>query len=114
MSVKPSEAREAAARGKEATKFALTLLGTAVLLLLCMVALVRRLVPFDLFNQFYYLVLVGWGLAGAAILTGVLRGYAHVSGQHLGWNVQLGGAAAITFLIVVGGYFLCRGSTRST
>src|SRR5271166_1431905 len=105
MSVKPNEAKETAAIRNGETKFALTLLGTAVLLLLCMVALLPRLVPFDVLNQFYYLVLVGWGLAGAAILTGVLRAYGHISGRHLGWNVQLRGAAAITFLIVAGGYF---------
>lgn len=105
MSAKPSDAKETAATGKDATKFALTLLGMAVLLLFGMVLLLPRLVPFDVLNQFYYLVLVGWGLAGAAILTGVLRGAAHVSGQHIGWNVQLGGGAAIAFLIVAGGHF---------
>ena len=92
-------------RGKASTIFALTLIATAVLLLLAMVALVSRLARFHIFDQFYYIVLVLWGLASAGILVGVLKGYAHVTGEYLGWKVELGSSVGVAFLVVAGGYF---------
>lgn len=68
-----------------------------------MVAFVPRLVPFDILDRFYYLVLLLFGLASAAICY-VLETHAEVSGEHLGWRVKIVGAGAVAVVVVWGGY----------
>ncbi len=75
-------------------------------LLVLFVFLIPRLLPANLLNQFFYIVLVVWGLISALVLFGAMRSYATVTHRSAGGAIEIGGPAAIAFLVVVGGFWL--------
>lgn len=82
------------------------MVGIGVLLLVLFVAFAPRLVPANILDQFFYIVLILWGLVGAIVLFGVMRSYAHVTYKHVGGVVEIGGPAAFAVLVVAGGFWL--------
>jgi hypothetical protein len=82
------------------------MIAVGVGLLVLFVAFAPRLLPADILNQFFYIVLIVWGLVCALVLFGVLRSYAHVTYKHFGGAIELGGPAAFAALVVVGGFWL--------
>ena len=86
---------------------AILLSGVVCVGTLCLyVFLIPRLIEAGIQNQVFYLVLVTWGLICAGILTGVMHSYARVKLKHFGIEWELGGSAAIAFLLVWGGFRL--------
>jgi hypothetical protein len=77
-----------------------------VLLLLLFVGLIAKLLSADALNQFFYVVLIVWGLISSVVLFGVLKSYASLTYKHLNWMVELGGPAAFTAIILIGGFVL--------
>jgi hypothetical protein len=84
--------------------FVMVALGIALLLLF--VGLAPRMVPANILNQFFYIVLIVWGVICAIVLFGVLRSYAHLTYKYVGGVVELGGPAVFAALVVVGGFVL--------
>jgi len=83
------------------------LLGVVCIGTLCLyVFLIPWLTEAGIQNQVFYLVLVLWGLFCAAFLNGVMRTYARVRQDYRGIKWELGGPAAIAFLLVWGGFRL--------
>jgi hypothetical protein len=80
------------------------LVGLAVLSLLLWKA--EMLVKLGLVGNLYYVVLFALGLCAAGFLFGVLRSYAHYTGEHLGGRLELGGAIVAVGLVVSGGFVL--------
>lgn len=64
-----------------------------------------------LIEQFYYPILVCFGLCAAVFLFGVLRSYASYRGRHLGGVLQLGGPAVVFALVIAGGRVLVPSAT---
>jgi len=56
-----------------------------------------------LIGNFYYPILVSFGLCAAVFLFGVLHSYASYRGRHLGGVLQLGGPAVVFALVIAGG-----------
>lgn len=54
------------------------------LLLAALVAIAPRLVQADILNEFFYIVVIVWGLISALVLFGVMNSYVHK--QKLWWN----------------------------
>ena len=92
--------------GKDYALIAAAMIGIGVGLLILFVLLAPKLLPADILNQFFYIVLIVWGLVCALVLFGVLKSYARVTYKHLGGAVELGGPAAFAALVVVGGFWL--------
>jgi hypothetical protein len=92
--------------GKDYAVIAAVMIAIGVGLLVLFVALAPRLVPADILNQFFYIVLIVWGLVCALVLFGVMRSYAHVTYKHVGGAIEVGGPAAFAALVVVGGFWL--------
>jgi hypothetical protein len=92
--------------GKDYALAAVVLIGIGIALLVLFVVLIPRLLPADILNQFFYIVLIVWGLVCALVLFGVMKSYARITYRHLGGVVELGGPAAFAALVVVGGFWL--------
>lgn len=82
------------------------MIGIGIGLLIPFVAFTPRLLPADILNQFFYIVLIVWGLVCALVLFGVMRSYAHLTYKTFGIAIELGGPAAFAALVVVGGFWL--------
>jgi hypothetical protein len=92
--------------GKDYTVIAGVMIAIGIGLLVLFVLLAPRLLPADTLNQFFYIVLIVWGLVCALVLFGVMRSYARITYKHLGGAIELGGPAAFAALVVVGGFWL--------
>lgn len=92
--------------GKDYALIAAVMMGIGIGLLVLFVIFVPRLVPTDVLNQFFYIVLIVWGLVCALMLFGVMRSYARLTYRSVGGAVELGGPAAFAALVVVGGFWL--------
>jgi hypothetical protein len=67
---------------------------------------VPKLVSFETQAQIFYILLIPWGLLSSVVLVGGMRSYAHFTYKEPRVSVELGGGAAIFFLILVGGFRL--------
>lgn len=92
--------------GKDYLGIAALMIVIGVGLLILFVLFAPRLVPADILDQFFYIVLLVFGLVCALVLFGVMRSYARVTYKSAGGAVELGGPAAIAVLVVVGGFWL--------
>jgi hypothetical protein len=92
--------------GKDYVIAGAAMLSIGVALLVLFVLLTPRLLPSDTLNQFFYIVLIVWGLVCALVLFGVMKSYARVTYKHVGGVIELGGPAAFAALVVVGGLLL--------
>jgi hypothetical protein len=92
--------------GKDYALVAGVMMGIGIGLLVLFVIFAPRLVPADILNQFFYIVLIVWGLVSALVLFGVMRSYARLTYKTVGSAVELGGPAAFAALVVVGGFWL--------
>lgn len=92
--------------GKDYAVLAILTMGIGVVLLVLFVAFAPRLVPADILDQFFYIVLIVWGLVCALVLFGVMKSYARVTYKSVGGAIELGGPAAIAALVVLGGFWL--------
>lgn len=92
--------------GREYALISLALIVLGIGLLVLFVIFVPRLLPADILNEFFYIVLVVWGLVCALVLFGVMKSYARVTYKRLGGAIELGGPAAFAALVVVGGFWL--------
>jgi hypothetical protein len=106
MTIKAKAAASPALSGKDYAIIAAAMMGIGVGLLVLFVLFAPRLVPADILNQFFYIVLIVWGLVCALVLFGVMKSYARVTYKHLGGAIELGGPAAFAALVVVGGFWL--------
>jgi hypothetical protein len=89
--------------------FLLLLLGIGLVtcaMLAALLFVVPHLPP-EIRDRFYYILLIGAGLVSAL----VLRGYAHVVVHKPGTRIELGGQAAVFFLVVFLGFYLLPRST---
>lgn len=77
-----------------------------VLLLLLLVIFTPILLRADILNQFFYVVLIVWGLGSAGMLFGVMKSYALFTHKHVDTAIELGGPAAFAALVVLGGFWL--------
>jgi len=59
-------------------------------------------------QQAYYVLLVILGMTSAVFLFGALRSTASLTGNQFGWAVDLGGPAALFFLVVIAGFYLTK------
>lgn len=90
--------------GKDYAAVALVLLLFGVGLLIAFVLLVPRLLPSGLLEQFYYVVVIVFGLVAAVILFGVMRSYASLTVKRSpGILLELGGPVVVAALVVFGG-----------
>lgn len=94
------------AAGKDYVVMAFVMLGVGAALLICFVLFAPRMMPTEILSQFYYVVLVVWGLICALILFGIMKSYAHLKYKSLGGAIELGGPAAFAALVVLGGFWL--------
>jgi hypothetical protein len=93
---------------KEYAGIAILILAVGIVLLLLFVGFSPALVPADISGEFYYIVLIVWGLICALCYWGLFKGYARVTYRHLGFAVDLGGGIAVVALVVIGGHVLPR------
>jgi hypothetical protein len=91
---------------KDYALIAAVMMGIGIGLLVLFVLFAPRLVPANTLNQFFYIVLIVWGLVCALVLFGVMKSYAHLTYKSVGSVVELGGPAAFAALVVVGGFWL--------
>jgi hypothetical protein len=94
------------AAGKDYVVMAFVMLGVGAVLLICFVLFAPRMMPTEILTQFYYVVLVVWGLVCALVLFGVMKSYARLKYKSLGGAIELGGPAAFAALVVLGGFWL--------
>jgi hypothetical protein len=92
--------------GKDYALIAAVMMGIGIGLLVLFVLFAPKLVPADILNQFFYIVLIVWGLVCALVLFGVMKSYARLTYKSFGGAVELGGPAAFAALVVVGGFWL--------
>lgn len=105
-SVKPQGALPQPLSGKDYALIAGVMIVIGIALLVLFVIFAPRLVPANILNQFFYVVLIVWGLVCALVLFGVMKSYAHLTYKSFGSAVELGGPAAFAALVVVGGFWL--------
>ncbi len=77
-----------------------------VSLLILFVVFAPKLIPTGMVDQFYYILLLVWGLVCAITLFGVMKTYARLTYKRVGLVVELGGPAVVALLVVVGGFWL--------
>jgi hypothetical protein len=106
MTATPPVTASADLSGKDYAIVAAVMIVIGIGLLVLFVLFAPRLVPADILNQFFYIVLIVWGLVCALVLFGVIKSYARVTYKHLGGAIELGGPAAFAALVVVGGFWL--------
>jgi len=75
-------------------------------LLLFYVYQVPRLIEGGITNQFFYVLLLPWGLVCAVFLFGTMRSYAQFNHKKLGTSIELGGPVVVFCLVVWGGFTL--------
>lgn len=92
--------------GKDYAIIAVTFVALGIGLLLGFAFLAPRVLPSAVSDQFYYVVLLLWGLVSALVLFGVLRGYARLTVKQPGVLLELGGPVVVAFLVVYGGFKL--------
>ena len=92
--------------GKDYAVIAVIMVVIGVGLLVLFVLFAPRLVPADILEKFFYIVLLVFGLVCALVLFGVMKSYARVTYKSGGGVVELGGPAAVALLVVVGGFWL--------
>jgi hypothetical protein len=114
MAVKAPGALPQPLSGKDYAVIAIAMVVVGVVLLVLFIVFAPRLVPADILNQFFYIVLIVWGVVSALLLFGVMRSYARVSYKTVGGAVELGGPAAFAALVVVGGFWLVPRSDTFT
>jgi hypothetical protein len=94
-------------RGKDYAQFATIMGAGGLLLLVLFVYFIPKLLPAGFLYEFFYIVVIAWGLISAIVLFGVMRSYAHLRYNHpVGGVVELGGPAAFAALVVLGGMWL--------
>jgi hypothetical protein len=87
--------------GKDYAVIALVLFLFGAGLLIAFVLLAPRLLPNGLLDQFYYVVVIIFGLVAAVILFGVMRSYASLTvKQPPGMLLELGGPVVVAALVV--------------
>ena len=90
--------------GKDYAVIGLVLFVFGAGLLLAFVFLAPKLLPSGLLDQFYYIVVIMFGLFAAVILFGVMKSYASLTvKQPPGTLLELGGPAVVAALVVFGG-----------
>jgi hypothetical protein len=92
--------------GRDYLWISFAMLLTGVLLLVLFVLFAPKMLPAEILSQFFYVVLLAWGLVCALVLFGVLRSYGRLTYRHCGGAIELGGPAACAVLVVVGGFWL--------
>jgi hypothetical protein len=93
--------------GSDYAKIGGLLLGIGGLLLVAFVLLAHRLLPAGILDQFYYIVVIIFGLVAAVVLFGVMRSYATLTVKRRpNLVLELGGPVVVAFLVVVGGFKL--------
>jgi hypothetical protein len=75
-------------------------------LLVLFVLLAPKLIPAGILDQFFYILLLSWGLVCAIVLFGVMKTYARLTYKRLGIVLELGGPVVAAFLVVLGGFEL--------
>ena len=91
---------------KDYVVIATVMFGFGIVLLLLFVAFTPRLLQADILNQFFYIVLIVWGLVSASVLFGVMRSYARLTHKYVRGAIELGGPAAFAALVVLGGFLV--------
>jgi hypothetical protein len=92
--------------GMDYAKIGAILLLLGIVLLLGFAFLSPRLLPAGLSDQFFYVVLLLWGLVCAMVLFGVMRSYARLTVRKPGILLELGGPVVVACLVVFGGFKL--------
>ena len=92
--------------GKDYAGIAILMLVIGIGLLILFVLFAPRLVPADVLGQFFYIVLLVFGLVCALVLAGAMNSYARVTHTSPNGVVEVGGPAAVALLVVVGGFLL--------
>lgn len=106
LAAKPLASASPSLSGKDYAVMAAAMIGIGIVLLVLFVLFAPKLLPADILNQFFYIVLIVWGLVCALVLFGVMKSFAHVTYKHLGGAIELGGPAAFAALVVLGGFLL--------
>ena len=105
-SVRPQGTLPQPLSGKDYALIAAVVMSIGIGLLVLFVIFAPRLMPADILNQFFYIVLIVWGLVCALVLFGVMKSYAHLTYKRVGGAIELGGPAAFAALVVLGGFWL--------
>jgi len=92
--------------GRDYAVAAAVMIVVGVVLLAGFIFFAQRLVPADLFEKFYYIVVLVFGMVCALVLFGVMKSYTRVTYKSGGGMVELGGPVAVAALVVVGGFWL--------